>query len=136
MARRYIGDAVVYLTYRDTIGQRERYIVTVVVKGGDGKRYTWRTDDLRTGVGGVSSGKGYAYPVDAPEAYDKVAQDAIAFGMHTEGEEGSQEQRELEAQGFAPYATAKVIEKGVEYASSEKEGWRFRRTRKGPIFNE
>lgn len=134
MARRYIGDAKLYLMWTGTSHDgRERYVATVTVKDASGKRLVWTTKDLRTGVGGTGDGLGGKYAVDAPEAHDAVADTVIAFATHTEGDEGSEEQLELEGQGFPPYAVAKAIEEAVQWAMSEREGYQVRRSENGPV---
>ena len=69
MAKRYIGDAVITIEYvGETPDGRGNYKGTV--RAG---KHTWRFDELHSGVGGVSSGKGYGYAADSPEADDEMA---------------------------------------------------------------
>lgn len=69
MAKRYIGDAVVTITYHD----EGDYRGTVSVKG-----YRWRFDQLRAPAVGLGSGVAY----DSPIAYDKMAAAAVSFGAY------------------------------------------------------
>lgn len=78
MARRYCGDATVNIWYVGTTpGGREQYRGSVCA----GKA-RWRFDDICSGVGGVSSGKGYAYASDSPQAYDEMAETALSFATY------------------------------------------------------
>jgi hypothetical protein len=78
MAKRYIGDAVITIEYvGETPDGRGNYKGTVRVG-----KHTWRFDELHSGVGGVSSGRGYGYPADSPEAYDEMAQSAVSFASY------------------------------------------------------
>jgi hypothetical protein len=78
MAKRYIGNAVITIEYvGETPDGRGNYAGTVRVG-----KHTWRFDELHSGVGGVSSGRGYGYPADSPEAYDEMAQSAVSFASY------------------------------------------------------
>jgi hypothetical protein len=78
MAKRYIGDAVITITYvGETPDGRSNYKGTVSVG-----KHTWKFDELHSGVGGVSSGRGYAYASDSPEAYDDMAGGAVSFASY------------------------------------------------------
>ena len=68
MATRYIGDAVIRITYRGG----DTYIGSVCV----GKK-CWRFDDLNAARVGFGD---HAY--DSPEAYDKMAASAVSFGSY------------------------------------------------------
>jgi hypothetical protein len=67
MAKRYIGAATVYLRYDD----RDFYYCTISVNG----QHCY-TCEVRPAP--VGFGPGIAY--DSPEAYDQIAQTAVAFG--------------------------------------------------------
>jgi hypothetical protein len=70
VATRYIGDAVVRITYRD----QGDYAGSVCAPG----RRCWSFTDLRPPA--VGFGGGVAY--DSPEAYDEMATSAVTFGSY------------------------------------------------------
>lgn len=69
MARRYIGEAVIDINYRDQVD----YAGTISAGG-----YTWHFDGLRPSRSGF--GRGVAY--DSPKAYDEMAASAVSFGAY------------------------------------------------------
>jgi len=69
MARRYIGDAVIEIFYRD----RGDYAGRVTAH-----KKTWHFEDLYAAA--IGFGPGIAY--DSPAAYDEMAQSAVSFGSY------------------------------------------------------
>jgi len=67
MARRYIGNAVVTITYHDAGDYRG-----TISAGG----HHWRFDELRAPAAGLP------FTYDSPEAYDKMAASAVSFGSY------------------------------------------------------
>ncbi len=84
MATRYCGDVKITIKYTDrSYDNRAQYCGKVEHAG-----YVWKFSGLGSGCGGVSSGKGYAYPDDSAEAYDEMARSALSFAQYTgDGEE-------------------------------------------------
>lgn len=74
MARRYIGDANIYIEYHD----QGDYRGSIVVPLDDGAPAVWKFSGLRAPACGF--GPGIAY--DSPEAYDRMAQAAASFGSY------------------------------------------------------
>jgi len=72
MARRYIGNATIYIQYHDDGDYRGSVVVF------DGYHKAWKFRDLRPAV--VGFGPGIAY--DSSEAYDQMAQTAVNFGSY------------------------------------------------------
>jgi len=71
MARRYIGDAIIYITYHDDGDYRG----SIVVVKEDGP-VVWKFKGLHASA--IGFGPGVAY--DSPEAYDQMARAAVVFG--------------------------------------------------------
>jgi len=82
MARRFIGQAVVTIAYRD-IGD---YAGSISAGG-----YVWKFDGL--GAPKIGFGPGVAY--DSPQAYDEMAAAAVSFGSTTSGEAAWEPSREV-----------------------------------------
>lgn len=74
MARRFIGDANIYIMYHDDGDYRG----SIVVAQDDGPPAVWKFRDLKAPRCGF--GPGIAY--DSPEAYDQMAQAAAGFGSY------------------------------------------------------
>lgn len=72
MARRYIGDAVITL---ESVGGGE-YKGTISVPGPNGRRLTWKFDQLH------APRLGFPYAFDSAEAFDEMADHAAAFGSY------------------------------------------------------
>jgi hypothetical protein len=128
MAKRYIGDAVITIEYvGETQDGRGNYKGTVRVG-----KHTWRFDELHSGVGGVSSGKGYGYPADSPEAYDKMAGSAVGFASYyTTFNRGD------DAPDWAPPPeVADAIEEAVGWAQDDRGEYEVRRSPKGKVHEE
>lgn len=78
MAKRYIGDAIVTLTYKDATHKiKDHYAGTVKVG-----RYSWRFIIHPAPAG---FGPGIAY--DSSEAYDDIAASAARFGSTPHGDD-------------------------------------------------
>jgi hypothetical protein len=73
MARRFIGDANIYILYYDEGDYRGSIVVPM-----DGPPAVWKFKGLR--APGIGFGPGIAY--DSPEAYDQMAQSAASFGSY------------------------------------------------------
>lgn len=67
MAKRYIGDAVIHITYNDAGDYRGK------VRVGE---HTWDFKDLHAPICGFGAGVAY----DSREAYDAMAASAVSFG--------------------------------------------------------
>ena len=115
MARRYIGDAVIEIKYRDT----GDYAGTVSAGG-----HTWRFADLNAPKAGLGAGVAY----DSPEAYDVMAASAVSFGSyyttHNRGD----------APEWAPSAeVADAIDEAVSGVMDDKGRYEVQRTWGGKI---
>jgi hypothetical protein len=128
MAKRYIGDAVITIeNVGRTDDNRANYAGTVRVG-----KYTWKFDDLASGVGGVSSGRGYGYPDDSPEAYDKMAGSAVSFASYYSGINRGDDVPEW----APPPEVADAIEEAVSYAQRDDGEYEVRRSPKGKVHEE
>jgi hypothetical protein len=79
MARRYIGDANIYIQYHDDGDYRGSIVCYVNAQWPQFKeRRVWKFRDLHAPAIGFGSGIAY----DSPEAYDRMAQDAVSFGSY------------------------------------------------------
>lgn len=112
MAKRYIGDAIITIQYRD----RGDYAGTIRAGG-----HTWHFEDLYAPAGGLP----FAY--DSPEAYDKMAAAAVSFGSYyTTHNRGS------DTPEWAPPAeVADAIEEATAWATDE-EGKGLYEVRRSP----
>lgn len=109
MARRYIGDAVIDIRYDD---RHNDYRGSVTAEG-----YTWKFTDLH------EPRYGFGHSVDSPEAYDKMAASAVAFGSyyttHNRGDDLPE---------WAPSpSVADAIDNAVSYATNDKGQYEVRR---------
>jgi hypothetical protein len=110
MARRYIGDAVVNIKYRD----RGDYAGTVSAGG-----HTWRFEDLHAPAGGLP----YAY--DSPQAYDKMAESAVGFASYYTSYNRGEDTPE-----WAPSAeTADAIAEASQWAQDDRGEYEVRRSK-------
>jgi hypothetical protein len=128
MAKRYIGDAVITIeNVGRTDDNRAKYEGTVRVG-----KYTWKFDDLASGVGGVSSGRGYGYPDDSPEAYDAMAGSAVSFASyyttHNRGDDAPE--------WAPPPEVADAIDEAVGWAQRDNGEYEVRRSPKGKVHEE
>jgi|SRR5580692_7469902 hypothetical protein len=131
MAKRYIGDAVITIENTGrTSDNRANYKGTIRVG-----KYTWRFDNLASGVGGVSSGRGYGYPDDSPEAYDEMAQNAVSFASYYTTHNRDPEDT---PEWAPPPEVADAIEEAISWASSESgDGtYEVRRSPKGEVHEQ
>ena len=113
MPKRFIGDAMVSIDYRDS-ERRDgdhrdgAYYCAVYVPKGAAAHYVWRFDDLYpprfTDFG--------AY--DSAVAYDEMAGAAVSFGAYGE---------------FAPPEIAEAIADAVSWAQDDQGNYNVRRTR-------
>jgi hypothetical protein len=120
VARRYIGDAVIEITYRDGCeanGGRDDYIGRVTANG-----RTWHFDALYAPQCG--HGAGIAY--DSSEAYDSMAASAVSFGgYYTTHNRGNG------LPNWAPDAeTADAIDQATVWATDEAGLYAVRRSPK------
>ena len=115
MAKRYIGDAVVTITFHDSGDYRG----TVSANG-----KTWRFSDLHAPA--VGHGAGIAY--DSSEAYDSMAASAVAFGSYySTGNRGD------DCPDWAPPAdVADAITDAACWAQDDQGSYLVRRSPKGP----
>jgi hypothetical protein len=110
MAKRYIGDAVVTITYHDAGDYRG------TVRVGN---HSWAFDDLHAPAGGIR----FAY--DSPEAYDMMAASAVGFGSYYST--GNRD----DAPDWAPSEeTADAIAEATQWAQNDRGGYEVRRTQK------
>jgi hypothetical protein len=125
MATRYSGNVTVRLKYtHESPDGRSVYAGSVTTKH-SGKRYSWRFDDLQSGVGGVSSGKGYAYASDSPEAYDEMARSALSFATYYTSMNRSDDEDEP-GKGFPDGETADAFDAECYLGESAHEVTRSR----------
>jgi len=107
MAKRYIGDAVITIAYRD----QGDYAGTIRAGG-----YTWRFDNLWPSQSGFGPGIGY----DSPEAYDQMAQSAVNFGSNPSEESWSPSEE-----------VASAIADATQGAMDDQGNYEVRRSAKG-----
>jgi hypothetical protein len=116
MAKRYIGDAVVNITYRD----RGDYAGTVSAGG-----RTWRFEDLHAPRAGL--GRGVAY--DSPKAYDEMAESAVSFGGYY-----TTDNRGDDTPDWAPSAeVADAISDATAWAQDDRGKYEVRRSPGGAV---
>ena len=115
MAKRYIGDAVVTITYHDAGDYRG----TVTAAHG----FTWRFRDLHAPATGLGAGVAY----DSPEAYDKMASSAVGFASYY-----TTYNRGDDVPDWAPPAEiADAIEEATVWAMDDRGEYEVRRSRSG-----
>ena len=125
MAKRYIGDATIEITYTD--GRRPEYVGVIRAKG-----FFWKFEKLHPPQCGFNFG------YDSPEAYDKMAVSAVDFGgyysTHNRPKAGSKEDKELIEDGYPDGETASAIDEAASQASAEdgRGGFMVRRSKNGP----
>lgn len=123
MAKRYIGDAVITITYRD----RGDYAGTVCAG-----RKCWRFEDLhapRSGFGRDQNGRGISY--DSPRAYDKMAESAVGFGSYY-----TTHNRGDDLPDWAPSANvADAIAEATQWAQNDRGDYEVRKSRGGRSSN-
>lgn len=118
MAKRYIGDAVITITYRD----RGDYAGTVCAG-----RKCWRFDELRGPA--IGFGRGIAY--DSPRAYDEMAESAVGFGSYY-----TTHNRGDDVPDWAPSAdVADAIEEATAWAQDDRGNYEVRRSLRGRASN-
>jgi hypothetical protein len=101
MAIRYIGDAVIRITYRDC----GDYAGTVTANG-----HTWRFADLH------APRCGFQFAYDSPRAYDEMARSATTFGSYY-----TTHNRGDDTPDWAPAPeVADAIDKAVAWASDDQ----------------
>lgn len=106
MARRYIGDAVIVITYHDDGDYRG-----TVSTGG----YSWRFRDLH-------APPFLDVPYDSSAAYDKMAASAVSFGSYyTSGNRGGDDTSDerLAADGYPDVDTADAISEATGCAQDD-----------------
>ncbi len=113
MARRYIGDAIVDIRYDD---RHSDYRGSVKAGG-----RTWKFTDLH------EPRYGFGHGVDTPEAYDKMAASAVAFGSYY-----TTHNRGGDTPEWAPSpSVADAIDDAVSYVINDKGQYEVRRSLKG-----
>lgn len=115
MAKRYIGDAVVTITYHDAGDYRG-----TVSAGG----HSWRFSDLHAPK--MGHGGGIAY--DSPEAYDSMAASAVTFGSYYTGRG-----RGDTPEWAPPSEVAEAIEEAVGGWQDDRGRHAVARSRGGPV---
>lgn len=112
MAKRYIGDAVIDITYRD----RGDYAGTVRAGG-----YSWAFDGLHAPKIGFGAGISY----DSPLAYDQMAASAVGFGgyftTYNRGDDLPDWAPPAEVADAIEYATSGEMDDGGEYLVRRKK---------------
>lgn len=117
MATRYIGDAVVKITYDD---RTDAYKGTVSAGG-----YTWRFDGLHNPPAGIFTKNRQRVGVDHPLAYDAAAASAVSFGSYF-----SSHNRGDDVPDWAPPPhVADAIEEAVGWAQDDRGTYEVRRKR-------
>ncbi len=112
MAKRYIGDAVIEITYSD----HGDYRGTIRAGG-----HTWRFSDLHV----PAAGFGFAY--DSAEAYDAMAASAASFGSYY-----TSHNRGDYVPAWAPSPeTADAIESAVSWAQNDRGEYEVKRRKAG-----
>ena len=115
MARRYIGDAVVTITYHDAGDYRG-----TVRAGG----YSWKFDELN------APAAGFSFASDSPEAYDKMAASAVSFGSYY-----TTHNRGDDVPDWAPSAkVADAIDDATSWAQTDSGRYQVRRSRNGDVY--
>jgi len=113
MARRYIGDAVIYIIYNDDSGDYRG----IVRAGG----YSWHFDDLHAPACGHGPGVGY----DSSKAYDKMAESAVSFASYY-----TSDNRSDDTPQWAPSAAAaNAISAAVCFAQDDQGNYEVRRVK-------
>jgi hypothetical protein len=111
MAKRYIGEAVVNILYRD----KGDYAGTVSV----GRGVSWRFEGLKAAPRGFKSGVAY----DSPEAYDVMAASAVSFASYfTSHNRGSDVD-----ESYPPAEVADAISEASSWAMDDKGTYHVRR---------
>ena len=120
MAKRYIGDAVITITYRD----RGDYAGTISVPK---EKKTWKFDDLHAPGAGLGPGVGY----DSPKAYDEMAGSAVSFGgyytTHNRGDD---------VPDWAPKPeVADAIDEATSIVTDDQGNYEVRRSPNGKAYS-
>lgn len=120
MAKRYIGNAVVTIEYRD----RGDYAGSISVPNGRGGRFVWKFENLNPPRAGFS----HAY--DSAQAYDKMAGSAVSFGAYYEtGNRGH------DTPDWAPRAeVADAISNATAGDTDDQGTYYVRRTKTGKAY--
>ena len=117
MAKRYIGDAVVTITYHDS----GNYRGTIQVG-----KHTWKFDDLH------APAMGFRFAYDSPEAYDTMAESAVSFATYY-----SSDNRGEDTPDWAPSpAVADAISEATNWAQNDQGKYEVRRSAKGKTVSE
>jgi hypothetical protein len=129
---RYVGELKIVIGFvQRSIDNRAEYRGKIVFPKGTwrGRPHygVWKFEELRSGVGGVSSGKGYGYADTSPEAYDRMAEMAVSFASYY-----TTDNRGDDAPDWAPPAEdADRIAEAAMTDSCEREGHHVRRSQRG-----
>jgi hypothetical protein len=121
MARRYIGDAVITITYHDAGDYRG----TIRANG-----KAWRFRDLRAPVC-------FSLASDSPEAYDRMAAAAVSFGSYyTTDNRGpcalGSGMDEFADRGYPDGETADAIEQATGCSMDDRGRYAVSRSPNGP----
>lgn len=116
MARRFIGDANIYIMYHDDGDYRG----SIVVAQDDGPPAVWKFRDLKAPRCGF--GPGIAY--DSPEAYDQMAQAAAGFGSYYTTMNRSEDD---DLEGYPSREIADIINDAVSVVLNDDGTYEVRR---------
>ena len=118
MARRFIGDANIYILYHDAGDYRG----SIVVPLDDGPPAAWKFRDLHAPK--IGFGPGIAY--DSPKAYDLMAQSAASFGSYyTTMNRGLRDEDDLD--GYPSGEVADIINDAVGVVLNDDGTYEVRR---------
>lgn len=121
MARRYIGDANIYIQYHDDGDYRGSIVVPRCPCGcGKGGRSVtvWKFRDLH------APKIGFAFAYDSPKAYDEMAQSAASFGSYYTTDNRSEED---DLEGYPSGEVADIINDAVEMMLNDDGTYEVRR---------
>ena len=118
MAKRYIGDAVITITYHDTAEDPRAADYRGTIQAGG---HTWKFDGLH------APASGFRFAYDSPQAYDEMAVSAVGFATYY-----SWNNRGDDTPSWAPSAdVADAIAEATQWAQDDRGKYEVRRTPKG-----
>lgn len=121
MARRYIGDATIYIQYHDDGDYRGSIVCyfNAHCAAQFRERRVWKFKDLNAPPAGF--GPGIAY--DSPEAYDRMAQSAASFGSYYTTDNRSED----DIEGYPSGEVADTINDAVSVVLNDDGTYEVRR---------
>lgn len=123
MARRYIGDANIYIMYHDDGDYRGSVVVYQNAHWPQWKkRVVWKFRDLHAPECGF--GPGVAY--DSSEAYDQMAQSAASFGSYYTTMNRSEDE---DLEGYPSGEVADTIDDAVSVVLNDDGTYEVRRSK-------